>query len=123
MDVGYPQIPGYLGHYRGERYHLSDFCQGRPASGKEEVFNIMHSSLRSAIERAFGVLKMKWDILKHMPNYPFAKQVMIVIATMTLHNYIRRYAGTADSDFHRAENENEEFEEDSDDDDSCESER
>ena len=27
-----------------------------------------------------------------MPNYLFNKQVKIVIATMTLHNYIRRHA-------------------------------
>ena len=27
-----------------------------------------------------------------MPSYPFAKQVKIVIATMRLHNYIRRHA-------------------------------
>ena len=27
-----------------------------------------------------------------MPSYPFAKQVKIVIATMTLHNYIMRHA-------------------------------
>ena len=27
-----------------------------------------------------------------MPSYPFAKQVKIVIATMSLHNYIRRHA-------------------------------
>ncbi|KAI5341883.1 hypothetical protein L3X38_009758 [Prunus dulcis] len=28
----------------------------------------------------------------YMLNYPFNKQVKIVIATMTLHNYIRRHA-------------------------------
>ncbi|TQD94748.1 hypothetical protein C1H46_019691 [Malus baccata] len=27
-----------------------------------------------------------------MPNYPFNKQVKIVIATMALHNYIQRYS-------------------------------
>ncbi|KAL6272187.1 hypothetical protein ACE6H2_022879 [Prunus campanulata] len=34
----------------------------------------------------------KWSILRDMPNYPFDKQVKIVIATMALHNYIRRHA-------------------------------
>ena len=56
MDAGYPQIPGYLGPYKGERYHLSDFQSGRPASSKEEIFNQAHSSLRSVIERSFGIL-------------------------------------------------------------------
>lgn len=27
-----------------------------------------------------------------MPSYPYDKQVKIIIATMALHNYIRRYA-------------------------------
>ena len=31
-----------------------------------------------------------------MPSYPFKKQVKIVIATMALHNYIRRYSQNND---------------------------
>ena len=50
-------MKGYLGPYRGQRYHLPDFRRGRPISGKEEIFNHSHSSLRSVIERTFGVLK------------------------------------------------------------------
>ncbi|XP_040943310.1 putative nuclease HARBI1 isoform X1 [Gossypium hirsutum] len=57
VDSGYPQMKGYLGPYRGQRYHLPDFRRGRPISGKEEIFNHSHSSLRSVIERTFGVLK------------------------------------------------------------------
>jgi hypothetical protein len=41
------------------------------------------------IEWAFDVLKEKWRILKHMPSYPMEKQSMIIIAFMTLHNFIR----------------------------------
>ncbi|MFQ6671113.1 hypothetical protein Gotur_035751 [Gossypium turneri] len=36
--------------YRGQRYHLPDFHRGRLISGKEEVSNHSHSSLRSVIE-------------------------------------------------------------------------
>ncbi|XP_040951267.1 putative nuclease HARBI1 isoform X1 [Gossypium hirsutum] len=57
VDSGYPQMKGYLGPYRGQRYHLPDFRRGRSISGKEEIFNHSHSSLRSVIERTFGVLK------------------------------------------------------------------
>jgi hypothetical protein len=32
---------------------------------------------------------MKWRILLNMPSYPMEKQMMIVAATMCLHNYIR----------------------------------
>ena len=83
---------GYLGPYKGERYHLPDFCRGAEPTGHKEVFNHTHSSLRSIIERTFGVWKKKWSILRDMPNYPFNKQVKIVIPTMALHNYIRRYS-------------------------------
>jgi hypothetical protein len=41
------------------------------------------------IERAIGVLKEKWRILKHLPSYPIEKQAKIIIAFMTLHNFIR----------------------------------
>ncbi|XP_052477702.1 uncharacterized protein LOC105777764 isoform X1 [Gossypium raimondii] len=57
VDSGNPQMKGYLGPYRGQRYHLPDLRRGRPISGKEEIFNHSHSSLRSVIERTFGVLK------------------------------------------------------------------
>jgi hypothetical protein len=41
------------------------------------------------IERSFGVLKMKWGILQHLPSYPMEKQTKIIIACMVLHNFIR----------------------------------
>ncbi|KAG8503181.1 hypothetical protein CXB51_001041 [Gossypium anomalum] len=99
VDSGYSQMKGYLGPYRGQRYHLPDFRRGRPVSGKEEIFNHSHSSLRSVIERTFGVLKKKWAILRDMPSYSFEKQTMIVVATMTIHNFIRKHVGRNDVDF------------------------
>jgi len=53
------------------------------------VFNHAHSSLRNVIERSFGVLKMKWRILKNLPSYPVNKQSKIIVACMALHNFIR----------------------------------
>jgi hypothetical protein len=41
------------------------------------------------IERAFGVLKEKWGILKHFPSYPMEKQTNIILACMVLHHFIR----------------------------------
>ncbi|CAN6711241.1 unnamed protein product [Malus baccata var. baccata] len=77
VDAGYPQMRGYLGPYEGERYHLPDFHRGAEPTGHKEVFNHIHSSLRSIIERIFGVWKKRWAILRDMPNYPFNKQVKI----------------------------------------------
>ncbi|KAH9744467.1 DDE Tnp4 domain-containing protein [Citrus sinensis] len=28
VDAGYPELCGYLGPYKGERYHLPEFCRG-----------------------------------------------------------------------------------------------
>ncbi|KAK8956507.1 hypothetical protein KSP39_PZI001577 [Platanthera zijinensis] len=67
------------------------------------MFNHAHSSLRSVIERSFGVWKNKWVILRDMSSYRFDKQVAIVLATMTLHNFIRRHPSRVDIDFSESE--------------------
>ena len=64
--------------------------------GHKESFNYKRS-LRSVIKRTFGVWKNTWKILQNMPSYPFKKQVKIVIATMALHNCIRRYSQNHDN--------------------------
>lgn len=71
----------------------------------KEKFNYLHSSLRSVIERSFGVWKARWLILQNMHvNYTFETQVKIVIASMALHNYIRKCA-IRDEAFEQAEQE------------------
>ena len=90
VDVGYPNIKGYLTPYKGERYHLPEFQRGSQPQNAQEMFNHRHSSLRSVIERTFGVWKERWHILNNMPSYKFTTQVSIVSATMALHNFIRR---------------------------------
>lgn len=89
-DAGYQQIEGYLGPYKGIRYHLPDFQHGGRPKGLKEIFNRWHSSLRSCIERALGVWKVKWKILQVMPSYPFHIQRDIVVASMALYHYIQR---------------------------------
>ena len=43
------------------------------------------------IERSFGVLKARFPILKRMPNgFKFGVQTGIVVAGMTLHNFIKQ---------------------------------
>ncbi|KAK8913981.1 hypothetical protein KSP39_PZI024169 [Platanthera zijinensis] len=109
VDAGYPLQRGFLKPYPGTRYHLPDFRRGsRPIQGRREIFNQAHSSLRSVIERSFGVWKKKWKILRDMPPYSLTKQRDIVIATMALHNYIRRHPSRSDKHF-RACDEDEHF--------------
>ena len=85
VDSGYPNEYGYLGPYRGERYHR----RGQPQS-REVIFNRVNSSLRCVIKHTFEVWKKRWRILQNMPVFPYKTQVQIVVASMTLHNYIRR---------------------------------
>ena len=94
VDSGYPNRKGFLSPYKGTTYHLPEFRQGLGPTGKKEVFNYMHLALRNVIERSFGVLKMKWRILLHLPCYKMWKQSMIIIACMALHNFIRDSALT-----------------------------
>ena len=102
VDVGYPNRPGYLAPYKGERYHVLDFHRGVAPRTPKEKFNKIHSSKRNVVERGFGVLKMKWQILLKMPNYSIETQKMIVAAAMTLHNYVR-YHDKGDLHFRRVD--------------------
>jgi len=90
VDAGYPIFMGYMGPYKTTRYHLPHFRLGPRARGRNEVFNYMHSSLRSTIERSFGCCKAKWKILGSMPPFSLDTTNQIIVACMTLHNFIRR---------------------------------
>ncbi|KAL5749227.1 hypothetical protein ACOSP7_023830 [Xanthoceras sorbifolium] len=91
-------MKGYLAPYKGERYHFPEFRMSGQPTGSQEIFNYMHSSLRSVIECCFGVWKARWRILQNMPNYKFDKQVAIVTTSMALQNFIRRES-IADAEF------------------------
>nr|KAJ0209734.1 hypothetical protein LSAT_V11C400206960 [Lactuca sativa] len=91
-------LEGILLPYKGIniRYHLPDFRCGHTAAIREhrrpkEKFNYLHSSLQNIIERTFGVWKARWVLLRDMHvNYKYKNQVKIVIASMAIHNYIRK---------------------------------
>ncbi|KAL6642885.1 hypothetical protein ACP70R_021066 [Stipagrostis hirtigluma subsp. patula] len=104
VDSGYPNRIGYLAPFKGSTYHIPEFRarSGRPPQGKYELFNFLHSSLRNVIERAFGVLKQKWRILKGIPSFPIRTQKHIIIACMALHNFIRD-SNLKDKEFERCD--------------------
>lgn len=74
--------------YPKVRYHQSQFENELPTNA-QVAFNRSHSSLRSCIERSFGVLKKRWKILGQMPKYSVETQIDVIIAAFALHNYIR----------------------------------
>ncbi|KAL0533212.1 hypothetical protein IC582_030428 [Cucumis melo] len=49
-----------------------------------------HSSARNVIERAFGVLKDRWAILRGKSYYPLQVQCRTILACYLLHNLINR---------------------------------
>ena len=49
-----------------------------------------HSSARNVIERCFGLLKLRWAILRSPSFYPITTQNRIIMACCLLRNFIRR---------------------------------
>ncbi|XP_012843186.1 PREDICTED: uncharacterized protein LOC105963340 [Erythranthe guttata] len=90
VDNGYTNDEGFLAPYRGARYHLDAYGQGPSAPRNfREFFNMKHAKARNIIERAFGLLKSRWAILRSPAYYPIKVQNRIVMACCLLHNFIR----------------------------------
>ncbi|RVW29001.1 putative nuclease HARBI1 [Vitis vinifera] len=88
-NAGFQLKTEFLTPYRSTRYHLKEYSVHQPENAKE-VFNLRHSSLRNAIERAFGVLKKRFPIIARgtEPHYPVDTQSDIILACCLLHNYL-----------------------------------
>ncbi|KAA0063861.1 retrotransposon protein [Cucumis melo var. makuwa] len=84
-------VYGFLVPYRGQRYHLQEWrgVANAPTNLKE-YFNMKHSSARNVIERAFGVLKGRWTILRGKSYYPQQVQCRTILACALLQNLINR---------------------------------
>src|SRR6266498_4792236 len=97
VDGGYANTPSFLAPYRGVRYHLKEFGHGhqRPSNHKE-LFNHRHALLRNHIERAIGVLKKRFQILKVGTHHPIESQIKIPAAAAVFHNIIRGLNGNED---------------------------
>jgi DDE superfamily endonuclease len=89
-DSGYPNASPTLSPYLKVRCHLGEETQTtqRPQDAKE-LFNLRHASLRSVIERTFGVLKGRFLILQKPPlRYSIRTQVYLVFALTAVHNFM-----------------------------------
>ena len=95
-DVGYANTDTILVLYRGIRYYLKEqrLSSQKPMNYKE-LFNLRYTSLRNIIERIFGILKRKYQILRCAPEYSFETQTRIIIACCILHNFVRLIEGEA----------------------------
>ncbi|CAN1240095.1 Protein ALP1-like [Linum grandiflorum] len=92
VDAGYGNCEGFLAPYRGQRYHLKEWGSNRPHIA-EELYNLRHSSARNVIERAFGVLKKRWAILRDTTWFSPEVVSRMVHACCLLHNFIRKEVG------------------------------
>ncbi|CAO2820913.1 unnamed protein product [Amaranthus hypochondriacus] len=88
-DAGYKHCDGFLVPYRRTLYHEWRRGLEQPRS-KEELFNMRHSSARNVIERAFGLLKVRWEVLAKGTKYPLSTQIDIILACVYIHNLIRQ---------------------------------
>lgn len=89
VDAGLPHTNTLMTPYRGVRYHLKEYS-ARPPENSRELFNLRHASLRNAIERAFGVLKRRFPIIRSTtePFYSCETQSDIFLACCILHNFL-----------------------------------
>jgi hypothetical protein len=89
IDGGYANTTSFIAPYHGVRYHLKEFGHGhqRPQNHKE-LFNHRHVVLRNHVERALGVIKKRFPILKVATLHKMENQAKIPIAAAVLHNLI-----------------------------------
>ncbi|CAN1854921.1 hypothetical protein LINPERHAP1_LOCUS41524 [Linum perenne] len=66
-----------------------------------------HAKARNVIEKAFGVLKMRWAILRDTTWFSFDVLTQIVNACCLLHNFIKREQGSGPFELAYMERENE----------------
>lgn len=106
-DAGFGICDTLLVPYRGVRYHLVEWGRADvrsvdsilviyvllivylySPSNREELFNLRHASARNVVERVFGVLKKRWAVLVHPPQFSMSIQAQIPPALAGLHNFI-----------------------------------
>ncbi len=94
-DAGYGLRFRRLTPFRGTDYHLPVWRERREKRNDfvnaKEAFNYEHACLRNVVERAFGVLKNRFHILRSTPSHPIRSQLRLVFALCGVHNFILSY--------------------------------
>jgi hypothetical protein len=97
VDGGYANTSSFIAPYRGVRCHLTEFrmCRSSQASyvNYKELFKHCHAILHNHIERAIGVLKKRFPILKVGTFHPIQNQINIAAPAVDFHNIIRGQNG------------------------------
>lgn len=90
-DAAYPlQHMRILTPYRGVRYHVQEWAHvGRNPKNFNELYNYRHAQLRNVVERTFGCLKQRFQILKKPLECKMLNNVRVFYACCVVHNFIR----------------------------------
>lgn len=88
-DAGYSNRTYLMVPYCGTRYHLKEWGEvgARPATA-DELFNLWHSKLQNQVERSFGLMKRRWQVLQKAWEGSIRTQVKLVYALAAIHNFI-----------------------------------
>lgn len=65
-------------------HKLAWLTYDRPADAKE-LFNLRHAQARNVVERIFGVVKKRWDILTRAPQFDMSIQVSENLSLIMIH--------------------------------------
>ncbi|KAF7839384.1 protein ALP1-like [Senna tora] len=90
VPSGYSNAQGVLAPFRGQRYHLNEWREGRHPTNSRECFNMRHLSARNVIKRCFEMLKNWWTILRSPSYYTLQSYNIIVITCCLFHKLIHR---------------------------------
>jgi hypothetical protein len=79
VDAAYTNGLGFVATYQSTWYHLNEWVvQGSNPSIVIELFDLCHATTRNVIERTFGLLKMRWAILRTSSYFDLESHYNIV---------------------------------------------
>ena len=93
------QMKGYLLGDKGygiKPYLMTPFAD--PGTPAERRFNASHAQVRNCIERAFGVLKQRWPVIKGTVNLDLPATINVITACFVLHNMLLGLGDRVDED-------------------------
>jgi hypothetical protein len=80
-------VSQYSNHLKEQR------LSGQKPENSKELFNLRHASLPNVIERIFGVVKRKYQILQTPSEYSIETQTRLILACTGVHNWVRGNEG------------------------------
>ncbi|KAF4032099.1 DDE superfamily endonuclease [Phytophthora infestans] len=90
-DAGYALTTHVLTPNQGVRCHLQEWWPShKHPQNYSELFNLIHSKARNAVERLIGVLKRRFRVLRQVNECELVVVKATILACCCLHNVIRQ---------------------------------